>query len=221
MTVIAAMIKLYGYYRSSAAYRVRIALFLKGLEWESIPVNLFIGEQNKTDYLSINPQGLVPAIQLDKQLFTQSLAIIEWLDEKHPNNALLPTNLIEKVQVRALAYQVAMDIHPLNNLRVTKFLTNELGANEEQKLKWYRHWITQGFEALELSIDKLGSNGNYCFGGCAGLADTCLIPQVYNALRFDCDLAPYPLIRSIYQHCNSLDPFQKALPEAQADCPPV
>ncbi len=219
--VIIAMIKLYGYYRSSAAYRVRIALFLKGLEWKNIPVNLFAGEQKEEKYHCVNPQGLVPAMEIEEKLLTQSLAIIEWLDEEYPNTTLLPKSSIEKAQVRALAYQVAMDIHPLNNLRVTKFLTSELGVNEQQKLHWYQHWITQGFEALELSIDKLGSNGNYCFGDCAGLADVCLIPQIYNALRFDCDLATYPLIRSIYQHCNSLDPFQRALPEVQADCPSV
>ncbi len=215
------MFKMYGYYRSSAAYRVRIALFIKGLEWENIPVNLFTGEQHKTDYYTINPQGLVPAIQTDDQILTQSLAIIEWLDEEYPNTALLPKNSIQKAHVRALAYQVAMDIHPLNNLRVTKYLTASLGVDEQLKLQWYRYWITQGFDALERSLHIHASNGTFCFGECAGLADVCLIPQVYNALRFNCDLTPYPLIESIYQHCNALDPFQRALPEAQTDCPPV
>jgi len=211
--------KLYGYYRSSAAYRLRIALQLKGLEWQSVPVNLLKGEQQNLSFRQFNPQGLVPVLSVEDKLLTQSLAIIEWLDEEYPQVALLPKETLAKAQVRALAYQVAMEIHPLNNLKVVKYLTNDLELDESKKIQWYRHWIAQGFSALEQSLRQLDCRGQFCFGSSPTLADVCLIPQVYNALRFECDMNDYPLIRGIWKHCNSITAFQKAAPEAQEDCP--
>jgi len=213
------MMKLYGYYRSSAAYRVRIALQIKGLEWQSVPVNLLTGEQKDQTYGQINSQGLVPTLAAEDKLLIQSLAIIEWLDDEFPQVALLPKDFIDKAQVRALAYQVAMEIHPLNNLRVVKYLKNDLALDESQKMQWYRHWIAQGFTALELSLQQVNCQGQFCFGSSPTLADVCLIPQVYNALRFECEMGDYPLIHRVWQHCNSLMAFKEAAPEAQADCP--
>jgi len=213
------MINLYGYYRSSAAYRVRIALQLKGLKWQNVPVNLLVGEQKEHAFRQLNPQGLVPTLSMEDTLLSQSLAIIEWLDEEYPQVELLPRGAIEKAQVRGLAYQVAMEIHPLNNLRVVKYLKDDLALDESQKMNWYRHWIAQGFSALEQSLQQVNCQGRYCFGEKPTLADICLIPQVYNALRFDCEMRDYPLINGVWQHCNSLTAFQTALPEAQVDSP--
>jgi len=213
------MMKLYGYYRSSAAYRLRIALQLKGLEWQSVPVNLLKGEQKNPSFRQLNPQELVPVLSVEDKLLTQSLAIIEWLDEEYPQVALLPKETLAKAQVRALAYQVAMEIHPLNNLKVVKYLTNDLELDESKKIQWYRHWIAQGFSALEQSLQQLDCRGQFCFGSSPTLADVCLIPQVYNALRFECEMDDYPLIHGIWQHCNSLTAFKEAAPEVQGDCP--
>jgi len=211
--------KLYGYYRSSAAYRLRIALQLKGLEWQSVPVNLLTDEQTDLSFRQLNPQGLVPVLSVEDKLLTQSLAIIEWLEEEYPQVALLPKKALAKAQVRALAYQVSIEIHPLNNLRVVKYLKNDLALDESKKMQWYRHWVAQGFCALEQSLQQLDCQGQFCFGSSPTLADVCLIPQVYNALRFECDMNDYPLIRGIWKHCNSITAFQKAAPEAQEDCP--
>ena len=209
------MLKLYDYYRSSAAYRVRIALHLKGLEWQSVPVNLLDGEQREQAYGQLNPQHLVPLLALPEPRLSQSLAIIEWLEDTYPHPPLLPTEALAKAQVRALAYQVAMDIHPLNNLRVVKYLQEDLAVDESQKMHWYRHWIAQGFSALEQSLQQMKCQGQFCVGARPSLADVCLIPQVYNALRFQCELEDYPLIRAVWAHCNSLTAFQDAAPEAQ------
>ena len=213
------MLKLYSYYRSSAAFRVRIALELKGLDWECIPVDLLNDEQKSDAYRRLNPQGLVPAMDIGDDYLTQSLAIIEWLDERYPDTALLPSDPLAKAVVRALAYQVAMEMHPLNNLRVLNYLKSELDLDEARKMLWYRHWIAQGFRALEQSLQQLECGGLFCFGGSATLADVCLIPQVYNARRYECDLTDYPLIRSVWEHCASLTPFQRAAPESQPDYP--
>ena len=211
------MLKLYGYYRSSAAFRVRIALELKALDWESIPVNLRLGDQKQQNFQQNNPQGLVPLLESNGQFIAQSLAIIEYLEELHPDPQLLPSGITERAQVRGLAYQIAMEMHPLNNLRVLKYLEEELGLNEDKKTYWYQHWIAEGFSAFEKTLKSYGSAGQFCFGDSPSLADVCLIPQVYNGLRFKCDLSAYPLIQSIWDHCIKLDAFKSAAPENQPD----
>jgi len=213
------MLQLYSYFRSSAAYRVRIALNLKGLKWESIPVNLLEKEHKEKAYLEVNPQGLVPALDVAGVVLNQPLAIIEYLEEVHPKLALLPSDPIAKAQVRAVAYQVAMDIHPVNNLRVLKHLTEGLGLGDQAKIQWLHHWMTIGFQALEETLREYDSNGHFCLGRGLTLADICLIPQVYNAYRFDCPLDDYPLIRSVYKHCMELPEFISAMPENQVDSP--
>ncbi|MCD1586144.1 maleylacetoacetate isomerase [Halomonas sp. ATBC28] len=212
------MTTLYGYFRSSAAYRVRIALNLKGLDYDQIPVNLVKGEQRGDDHLMRNPQGLVPSLVLDdSSVINQSLAICEYLDEVHPEPALLPINALERARVRALAQSVACEIHPLNNLRVLKYLVREMGADEAAKLAWYHHWIAEGFTALEATLSNAPSSGDFCHGDTPTLADICLIPQVYNAERFECDLSAYPTIQRIAANCRSLPAFEKAAPEVQPD----
>ncbi|ELY22623.1 maleylacetoacetate isomerase [Vreelandella titanicae] len=212
------MTTLYGYFRSSAAYRVRIALNLKGLDYDQIPVNLVKGEQRGDDHLMRNPQGLVPSLVLDdSSVINQSLAICEYLDEVHPEPALLPINALERARVRALAQSVACEIHPLNNLRVLKYLVRGMGADEAAKLAWYHHWIAQGFTALEATLSNAPSSGDFCHGDTPTLADICLIPQVYNAERFECDLSAYPTIQRIAANCRSLPAFEKAAPEVQPD----
>ena len=212
-------LQLYSYYRSSAAYRVRIALAIKQLSYHQLPINLLSGEQRQPEYLQTNPGGLVPTITTAEGTLTQSLAIIEYLEERYPKPSLLPQSAMNRAQVRSIAYQVAMDIHPLNNPRVTQFLGATIGLNKEQKLHWYHHWIAQGFGALETNLKALNSNGRYCFGDSLTMADICLIPQVYNALRFDCPMQDYPLISAIYSHCSDLAEFIAASPESQPDCP--
>lgn len=205
-------LSLYSYFRSSAAYRVRIALALKGLEWTELPVNLIAGEERDPEYLVINPQGLVPALETAQGNISQSLAIIEYLEECYPQPPLLPADAFDRAKVRSLAYQVAMEIHPLNNLRVLQFLSGELGVAEDDKLRWYQHWITQGFSAFEATLNSC-SNGMFCYGSAVTLADICLIPQVYNARRFECRLDDFPLIREIYQHCLTQQSFKSAAPQ--------
>lgn len=209
--------KLYDYFRSSAAYRVRIALNLKNIEYDSQTVDLRspLSEQQSLDYLSVNPQGLVPALETKNGLLTQSTAIIEYIDEVYPEPPLLPKNPFHKAQVRALAQIIACDIHPLNNLRVLNYRAAEKGQNDQEKMNWYQHWIHRGFVAFEKMLSKLECNGQVCFGSSPSMADIFLIPQVYNAIRFDCNLENYPLIHSVYSHCTALDPFFKAAPENQ------
>ncbi len=212
-------IALHSYWRSSAAYRVRIALGLKGLDWRTAGVHLVRdgGEQHTAAYRRLNPQGLVPTLETEQHVLTQSLAIIEYLDECHPEPPLLPRGAAERARVRALAQIVACDIHPLNNLRVLKWLKDHLGADEGQRNQWYRHWIAEGFAALEALLGDNQAAGRYCHGDSPTLADLCLVPQVYNATRYECDLEPYPAIRRINAACMALEAFRGAAPEAQPD----
>ena len=203
---------LYDYFRSSASYRVRIALNLKGLAYDSVPVSLLDNAQRAPEYLSKNPQGLVPALLDGEQLLTQSLAICEYLEETYPQPALLPNDTIGRARVRALALSIACDIHPLNNLRVLRRLDAQFAADQAGKDAWYQHWIQSGFEAFEQQIQS--THGHYCFGDTVTLADLALVPQVYNARRFNCDLSAYPPMRAIEQRCLTLDAFARAIPEA-------
>lgn len=210
---------LYTYWRSSAAYRVRIAFNIKGVEYDSRSVHLVRdgGEQHSPAYRQINPQGLVPALVHEDRIYSQSLAIIEYLEERYPEPSLLPPDPGDRARVRGLAQMVACDIHPLNNSRVQKYLVAELGLGDEQKLAWYRHWITLGFEAIEARLDQDGYTGRFCHGDTVGLADLCLVPQVYNAERFGCDVSVFPTITRINAACLELDAFLRATPESQPD----
>jgi maleylacetoacetate isomerase/maleylpyruvate isomerase len=214
---------LYSYWRSSAAYRVRIALNLKGLDYETRPVHLVRngGEQHSADYRALNPQETVPCLLDGDRVLTQSLAIMEYLDEMYPAEeaALLPMDARGRAQVRALSLAVACDIHPLGNLRVLQHLETRLGASEEQRAAWSRYWIDLGFKALETMLDDSAATGRYCHGERPGMADACLIPQVYNALRWKLPLDAYPTIARIHAACNELDAFQRAAPERQVDAP--
>lgn len=210
---------LYGYWRSSAAYRVRIALNIKGIQWEHRGINLIKegGEQKQTAFANLNPQKLVPALEVDGHVLTQSLPIMEYLEEKHPKPELLPRDSLGKARVRALAQLIACEIHPLNNLRVMTYLENELDCGPEAKSMWYTHWLTDGFFAFETMLTTSNQTGRFCHGDQPGMADCCLIPQVYNARRFDIDLTPFPEIRRISDTCNTLDAFIAAHPENQPD----
>lgn len=209
--------KLYSYFRSSAAFRVRIALNLKGLSYDTQVVHLLKqgGEQHSAEYAAINPSELVPTLLDQQYVLTQSLSILEYLEEAYPKTALLPQNLQQRAQIRAFAQHIACEIHPLNNLRVLQYLEQTLAVSNSEKTAWYQHWIKLGFHSLEQQLQH--SNGKYCFGEQASFADCCLIPQVYNAKRFQIDLTEYPKIQSIYTHCMQLAAFQQAAPEQQAD----
>lgn len=209
--------KLYSYFRSSAAYRVRIALNLKGLNAEIIPVHLLNngGEQHQAAYRQINPSSLIPAWVEDDFQLSQSLSILEYLEEKYPQPALLPTDLQQRAKIRAFSQSIACDIHPINNLRVLQYLTGTLQLSNEQKTAWYQHWVLLGFQSLEAQLSQ--SKGQFCFGDQPTFADCCLIPQVYNAKRFNLDLTDFPKITAIYTHCLTLPAFQQAAPEAQVD----
>ena len=202
---------LYDYPRSTAAYRVRIALNLKGIDYDRTTINLIEGEDRDDAYRAINPQGLVPALSHQGKLVTQSLAICEYLDETHPEPPLLRGNAKTRADIRGLAQSIACDIHPLNNLRVLQYLQGTLHASDDEKNSWYHHWIHETFTAIEQKLDEC-SEGKHCFGNTPTLADICLIPQVYNANRFECDLSAYPTITSINAHCLTLDAFSKASP---------
>ncbi len=209
--------KLYTYYRSSSAYRVRIALNHKGIAYEHCTVNLLTHEQRSEDYLARNPQGLVPTLETDHgELITQSTAIIEWLDSAYPEIPLLPGDALQRARVRALVNIIACDIQPLNNVRVLNYLSNDLTVSDEQKNVWYQHWISKGFSALEVQLDNAG----FSYGTSISMADVYLIPQVYNAIRFNSNMADYPNIARIYAACNQLDAFKAAHPDQQPDCTP-
>lgn len=216
------MMRLYGYWRSSAAWRVRIALNLKGLPWESVPVHLVRdgGEQRRASFLQLNPQGLVPVLEDGDAVLTQSLAIIEYLEEAHPAVPLLPADPAARARARSLAQLVACEIHPLNNLRVLQYLRDALGVGETQRDAWYRHWVGEGLAALEARLAREPGTGDFCHGDRPGLADCCLVPQLYNARRYGCDLDAYPCLLRVEAACNALDAFQSAAPGAQPDAPP-
>ncbi|MTW13162.1 maleylacetoacetate isomerase [Pseudoduganella eburnea] len=211
--------KLYTYFRSSAAYRVRIALHLKGLAYDAVPVHLLRdgGEQRAPAYREVNPAGLVPALVDNGIVLTQSLAIIEYLEEVHPMAPLLPQDAVGRARVRALAQTIACDTHPLMNLRVLKHLKGPMGLSEEQKMDWYFHWMGEGMRALEAHLERDGDSGRFCYGDTPTIADCCLVPQVYNAQRFDIDLAPYPNVARIAANCADLPAFKAAHPSAQPD----
>jgi maleylacetoacetate isomerase len=214
-------LKLYSYWRSSAAYRVRIALNLKGLEHEILPVHLAQGEQHAAGFAAINPQALIPVLHHGQRLIRQSMAIIEYLDETWPGKPLLPATARDRARVRALAQVVACDIHPLGNLRVQQYLERELKVSAEDRDAWTRHWIGLGLLTLEALLADHPSSGEFCEGDQPGLADCCLVPQVYNARRFGVDLAPFPAVVRIDSACRELPEFQQAAPENQADAPPA
>lgn len=210
--------KLYSYWRSTAAYRVRIALNIKQLDCEIVSVHLVKdgGEQLKKEYKRLNPQGLVPSFVTDDgDVLTQSLAIIEYLDKAYPEHPLYPKNPIDKAQVKAMALSIACDIHPLNNLRVLKYLKGQ-EWQQEQVDQWYAHWIHEGFSAIEKQLEK--SAGQFCFADDVSVADIFLVAQVYNANRFNVDLSDYPLLVKINENCLQLQSFIDAMPENQIDC---
>ncbi|WP_374618798.1 maleylacetoacetate isomerase [Pandoraea sp.] len=213
------MSTLYSYFRSSAAYRVRIALNLKGLEYDTVPVHLVRdgGEQLKPAYRALNVNGLVPTFVDGDANIHQSLAIIEYLEDVHPTPALLPADPVARAQVRALALDIAADIHPIDNLRVLRYLKHELGVTDAQKNAWYAHWVVEGFTALEARLAAQSARGAFAFGDTPTLADCCLVPQVYNASRFQVDMTPFPRIAAVNAHCLTLDAFRRAAPEAQPD----
>lgn len=213
------MLTLYSYFRSSAAYRVRIALNLKGLAYQTTPVHLLKdgGQQLQAEYRALNPAALVPTLKDGDLVLTQSLAILEYLEETRPDIALLPTDARGRARVRALALTVACDIHPLNNLRVLKYLSDTLQVADDERKQWYRHWIEQGLAAIEQHLTAEAATGVFCHGDTPTLADCCLIPQVFNAERFRVDLAPYPTVRRISEHCATLDAFIAAHPAQQPD----
>lgn len=213
------MLTLYDYWRSSAAYRVRIALNLKGLAYQSVLVHLLKdgGEQHGADYLAINPQGLLPLLVDGDTRIAQSLAILEYLEERYPQPALLPRDHGLRAQIRGLALHIACDIHPLNNLRVLQYLSTELGVEAAAKDAWYRHWVETGLAAVEQGLARLPAS--LSLGERPGYLEACLIPQVYNARRFNCDLHAYPRILAVVERCNSLEAFANAAPEVQPDAP--
>lgn len=210
--------KLYDYFRSSAAYRVRIALNMKGLAPAREFVHLRKGAQRGEDYLALNPQGLVPALVTeDGTVLTQSLAIIEYLDETAPSPPLLPREPVSRARVRGLAQVIACDIHPIDNLRVLRYLLHTVGVEEAQKDAWYKYWIDVGLEALEIAVSRDAATGRFCHGDSPTLADICLVPQLANARRVDMDLSPYPTLTRIDAECQKIEAFADAAPQRQPD----
>ena len=208
--------KLYNYFRSSASFRVRIALNLKGLAYDYVPVHLAKGEQKQPEFAALTAEGLVPLLELDDgQRLTQSMAIIEYLDETHPQPALLPADAAGRARVRALSQIVACEIHPLNNLRVLKYLVNDLKASDDAKNAWYKHWVRLGLQSYEARLAE--RPGTYSHGDAPTLADCCLVPQIFNAQRFDCDLSGLPRTMAVFDACMQLNAFQKAQPSACPD----
>lgn len=207
--------KLYTYFRSSAAFRVRIALNVKDLRYESLFVHLAKGEHRRPEYAKVNPQGLLPTLELDDGIrLNQSLAIIEYLEDKYPRPPLLPSDAVGKARVRGLAALVACEIHPLNNLRVLQHLKRSLGQSEEQVNAWYRHWIADGLAKLEAQLDP---KAKFAYGDAPTMADCCLVPQIFNAKRYDCNLASYPTTMRVFEQCMRLEAFDRAQPAKQPD----
>ena len=210
------MLHLYTYFRSSAAFRVRIALNLKGLAWTPSVVWLPTGEQAAAPYRAVNPQGLVPTLVDDELRLSQSLAIIEYLDETRPGPKLLPADAPGRARVRSLSLLVAAEIHPLNNLRVLEYLRETLALDKEAIARWYRHWCDEGLAAFERQLAN-GGTGRFCHGDQPTMADACLVPQIFNARRFDTQLERYPAVMRIFDACMALDAFRKAEPSAQPE----
>jgi maleylacetoacetate isomerase/maleylpyruvate isomerase len=213
------VIRLYSYFRSSASFRVRIALNLKGLDYEYVPVHLTRGggAQFAPEFRKLSPGGLVPALEEDGRSFTQSLAIIEYLEETRPQPPLLPADPAGRARVRALALSIACEIHPLNNLRVLNYLTKTLGVSADARNAWYRHWVETGLATVEAMLATDARTGRYCHGDTPGLADCCLVPQIFNARRFDCRLDHVPTVMCVFDECMKLPAFQRAAPAAQPD----
>ena len=213
------MIKLYNYFRSSASYRVRIALNLKGLPYEYLPVHLLKdgGQQLAPSFRALNPESLVPVLDDDGEVLTQSLAIIEYLEETRPEPPLLPRDAAERAYVRSIALAIACEIHPLNNLRVLRYLVKTLGVSEEQKNAWYRHWVEQGLASLEARLVAERRSGRYALGDAVTLADVFIVPQIFNAQRMDCNLDAVPTVMRIFDNCMQLPAFVDAQPSAQPD----
>jgi len=209
-------VKLYTYFRSSAAFRVRIALNLKGLAYEPAFVHLGKGEHRQPAYAAVNPQGLLPALEVDGALLAQSIAIMEYLEEAHPQPPLLPKHPLGRARVRSLSLLVACEIHPLNNPRVLKYVKNTLGHSQEEVDAWYRHWIADGLAKLEAELARIGT-GRHCHGDAPSMADCCLVPQIFNAQRFACDLKPYPTVMRVFDACMRLEAFDRAQPSKQPD----
>jgi len=212
-------LKLSTYYLSTAAYRVRIALKLKQIDHDLIPINLLAKEHLNDDFFAHNPDGLIPTLESGEQVLNQSMAILEYLEEIYPTPAILPDKPIDRAYVRGLAQTVVSDMHPLNNLRVYTFLMSDMGFDENDKMIWYFHWLEQGFKSLEARLANDSRTGLCCFGDTPSLADICLVPQVFNANRFEFDLSNYPNVQRINQHCLSLASFAEAQPMRQADAP--
>ena len=208
---------LHGYFRSSAAFRTRIALNYKGLPYEQKSRHLRKGEQRSPDFLKLNPQGLVPALEIDGNVLTQSLAIIEYLEETHPTPPLLPKDAAARARVRALAYAHSIEIHPINNLRVLQDIATRFGADEKAVADWFRHWVTVTFGPIETMLANDKSTGKFSHGDTPTLADVCLVPQVINNMRFDVDMTPYPTISRIHKACMELKAFADAAPAQQPD----
>ena len=208
-------LQLFNYFRSSASYRVRIALALKGLDYDYMPVQLTRNEHFKESYAALSPARLVPLLKDDERIVTQSLAIIEYLDELHPQPLLLPGTALERARIRALALDVACEIHPLNNLRVLRYLVHDLKVSEDDKNRWYRHWVETGLEAVERQL--AARPGRFCHGDAPTLADCVLVPQIFNARRFDCRTDHVPQVMRVFDACMRLDAFEKTRPEACPD----
>jgi maleylacetoacetate isomerase len=215
-------LQLYSYWRSSAAYRVRIGLNLKGLAYEIVPVHLVRdgGEQRTAGFREVNPQQLVPVLRHGQRRLAQSLAILEYLDEVWPQPPLLPVTARERARARALAQLVACDVHPLNNLRVLQYFEREWNVPQPERDEWVRHWMEEGFRAFEALLADNPSTGDFCDGALPGIADCCLVPQLYNARRFGVELAAFPTLQRIEAACLALPAFDAARPERQPDAPP-
>ena len=209
--------KLYTFFRSSAAFRVRIALNLKGVKFESLPMGLVKNEHRSAQYLALNPQGLVPALDVDGTVLSQSVAIIEYLNDTHPLPAFLPSDPLGRAHVRSMAHAIACDIHPLNNLRVLNYLRQELKQDENGVNRWYRHWIAEGFRGLEAQARAQSRSERFLFGDSLSMADICLVPQMFNARRFETALTPFPTLVAISTLLESLPAFAAARPEVQPD----
>lgn len=210
--------QLYNYFRSSASYRVRIALALKGLDYDYIAVHLQRNEQFNESYAALSPARLVPLLKDDEHLITQSLAIVEYLDETHPQPPLLPGDAAQRARIRALALDIACEIHPLNNLRVLRYLVHDLKVSEDDKNRWYRHWVETGLQVVEQRLAAAGSGtGRFCHGDTPTLADVVLVPQIHNAQRFDCRLDHVPTVMRVFDECMKLDAFAKTQASACPD----